>query len=421
MNKEYTEHLILNICTQPRSLDYITHRLNGVDPVSAYALLNDLETRNLVRKNGDLWLVEEKARREVADILNPDPQLYLKKYMGDFDVFKKPHPLDFEWRNTKKSVDYLADIVLQSDQIKNDILTLGMPTLFANLCKRDVAQNVTIVERNKGVINTLREISHESCKVIDADIFKVDPEAVGMYSTVVMDPPWYTEHFQQFIWLAARSLKLGGRLIISIPPMNTRPNIDKERIDWFDFCQKQGLCLENLFAGKLEYAMPFFEWNANRGAGVSVSPFWRKGDVAIFQKLHTKYVDRPDYTEVSDDWHEVEIDNCRIRVKIDTHEAIESSDPLQITPLVQGHILPTVSSREPIRKRANIWTSGNRIFETNDPKKFYMFLKCYEENIQDNSEDATTIFDFIKLISSFETQEYNDYLAWFYFEMERNT
>ena len=146
----------------------------------------------------------------------------------------------------KKSVDYLSDLVLQSNHLDDEILVLGMPTLFANLCRRDISQKVTIVERNHAVVDCLKELSHDNCQVIVGDIFKSDPEMLGMYATVVMDPPWYEPHFYQFIWLASRCLKLGGRLIISIPPFNTRPGIDKERIAWFDFCQKQGLCLESL-------------------------------------------------------------------------------------------------------------------------------------------------------------------------------
>ena len=73
--------------------------------------------------------------------------------MGDFDVFKKPHPLDFEWRNTKRSTNYLADIILQSTPPSDSILIFGMPTLFANFCARDLPRKITIIERNQAVID----------------------------------------------------------------------------------------------------------------------------------------------------------------------------------------------------------------------------------------------------------------------------
>ena len=64
------------------------------------------------------------------------------------------------------------------------------------------------------------------------------------------------------MWLASKCLLPGGVLVISIPPINTRERIDKERIEWFSYCQEQGLCIEKLEPEKLEYAMPFFEFNA---------------------------------------------------------------------------------------------------------------------------------------------------------------
>ena len=98
-----------------------------------------------------------------------------------------------------------------------------------------------------------------------------------------MDPPWYSNFLYQFVWLRAKCLEPGGLMVISIPPINTRSDVDEERIKWFTFCQKQGLCIERLEPEKLEYAMPFFEYNAFRTAGtINVQPFWRKGDLAFF-------------------------------------------------------------------------------------------------------------------------------------------
>lgn len=35
---------------------------------------------------------------------------------------------------------------------------------------------------------------------------------------------------------------------------------------------------------------------------------------------------------------------------------------------LEGDVLPTVSRRDPPRRLANVWTSGNRIFRTNNPQ-----------------------------------------------------
>lgn len=422
MNRDYTKQLIRRLCQQPRSLNYICQNLNGVDPVTALEFLKELESKGIVRQGeGQLWLNEEIARKKIGDILDPHAQVYVQKYMGDFDFFKKPHPLDFEWRNSKRSVDFLTELVLQDKHLDDDILVLGMPTLFANLCRRDLSKKITIVERNKAVVGNLKELSHHDCNVVEGDIFKIDPESLGMYATVVMDPPWYEPHFYQFIWLASRCLKLGGRLIISIPPFNTRPGVDKERIKWLRFCQEQGLCLESLTPKRLEYAMPFFEWNATRMAEALTSPFWRHGDLAIFQKLEHDFVQRPVHEEENEEWREIEVKSCRVRIKIAASEAEDIDEPLELEYLIGSQILPSVSRRDPRRKRANVWTSGNRILYTNNPRKLYTYFQYFKEEIPDNSPDALKAFEFIKVISDFEYDEYNQYLEWLYHEMERET
>lgn len=419
MNKVYTEALINKMCNKPRSLDYIVQHLNGVDPISVLEFLKELEQKDKIRSQQGLWLNEAEAQTQVSDIIDLSANVYLKKYMGDTDFFKKPHPLDYEWRNTMQSIEYLGNLVVDINESDNDILILGMPTLFAHLCRQKIKNKLTIVERNSGVITALKELTSDDKLVLEADIFMIEPEKVGMYSTVVMDPPWYEPHFYQFIWLASRCLKLGGRLLISIPPINTRPGIGEERIRWFSFCQKQGICLQNLVSNKLQYSMPFFEWNATRSAGALTHPFWRKGDLAIFQKLVVEYVERPLEKGEYQAWKEIEINTTRVRIKIDTEE--DSKDEMIIESLVQTQILPSVSSRDPRRNLANVWTSGNRIFKTNKPKKLYTYLQLVKADIPDSSEEAAKVFDFIGLISNLEKEEYNNYLEWLYHGMEGDT
>ncbi len=43
-------------------------------------------------------------------------------------------------------------------------------------------------------------------------------------------------------------------------------------------------------------------------------------------------------------------------------------DEVNLISLVKGDILPTVSRRDPRRRQADVWTSGNRIFQTDNPR-----------------------------------------------------
>ncbi|MCW3094145.1 MAG: hypothetical protein JWP81_5214, partial [Ferruginibacter sp.] len=293
------------------------------------------------------------------------------------------------------------------------------PTLFATACLNDIPHNVTLIEKNKPVVKGLMKlnVSKERFQILESDIFTVNPKIIGKYHTVVMDPPWYSPHFYQFIWLAAQCVEIGGVVGISLPPINTRPDIAQERIEWFSFCQKQGLCLENLYAQKLHYAMPFFEFNAFRAAGIKdILPFWRKGDLALFRKVHLDNNERPKIDEKRLEWVEREIDTVRIRVKVEKDE--EQINELKISHLINGDILPTISSRDKRRESANVWTSGNRIFKVNNTQRFLQVL----DNLSGKTPKTTElkyVAAFLKAITEFEKREYNNYLDWLYHEMER--
>lgn len=419
MQSDYIDSLIFRLCKQPRTFEFISKNLNGLDPIQLMETLGKLELNDKLNKRDDMWSLKETQKPLTLNLNSEDPQLYLKKYMGYFEFLKIPHPLDFEWRNSTASLNYLINEVQKINTVNDKILFLGMPTLFATACIKDIPQKVTLVERNKPIIRGLTKLNvdKERFQILEADIFKVVPARVGKYYSVIMDPPWYSPHFYQFMWLATQCVEVGGIIGISLPPINTRPDIDKERIDWFSFCQKHGLCLENLYAQKLHYAMPFFEFNAFRAAGIKdILPFWRRGDLALFRKVHMDSLERPKFDEKKPEWVEREIETVRFRVKVETHE--EQTLELKIKNLIKGDILPTVSSRDERRKAANIWTSGNRIFKVNDEIKFIQMLDDFG-NGNPKTKESKLVADFLNTVSEFEKKEYNNYLDWLYHEMEK--
>jgi hypothetical protein len=421
MNSEFIESLILRLCKQPRTFEFISKSLFGLDPIQLIEAIENLEQNDKLHKRGDMWSVKEALKAPTLNVLSEDPQLYLKKYMGYFEFLKMPHPLDFEWRNSTASLNYLVNQVQEINSVSDRILFLGMPTLFATACIKDIPQKVTLVERNKPILRGLIKLNSdkERFQIIEEDIFKVSPKIVGKYYSVFMDPPWYSPYFYQFMWLATQCVEVGGIIGISLPPINTRPDIDKERLEWFYFCQRQGLCLENLFAQKLHYAMPFFEFNAFRAAGIKdILPFWRKGDFAFFRKVRTDIYERPKLDEKQSEWIEKEIDTVRIRVKCEKLE--EENSELKISHLIKGDILPTISTRDKRRDAANVWTSGNRIFKVNNTRRFIQLLGDLK-NGKPKTKELEIVSEFVNTITEFEKKEYNNYLDWLYREMERQT
>jgi hypothetical protein len=419
MDLNYIEKQLIRLCLQPRTFEFITTKMHGLYPVKINETLIDLQKRGKLKFDDPYWVAKDIHKSHNINIKEHEP--YLKKYMGHFNFLKIPHPLDYEWRNTPKSLDFITDLLLKKLEVNDSITIMGMPTLFRSLCLRDVPQKVTLVEKNKPIIDALNELirGDKTRSIEELDIFKAKPNLLEKSQCVVMDPPWYDEYFKQFVWLAAQLLETGGMLIISIPPINTRSNILEERNNWINFCKDQGLCIEELMPEALEYAMPFFEFNSLNAAGVSnLLPFWRKGDLAMFRKHNENSSLRPKVRINEEKWVEIEIDSIRIRVKIDESNLV-NSDNLEIENLVEGNgILPTLSTNDSRRKKANIWTSGNRIYSVNNVQLALKFLNEFKNcgNIKNVKNPLTEL---ILYLSKVEKKEYYEYLNWIYYEMER--
>lgn len=420
MNSKYIESLILRLCTQPRTFEFISMNLNGFDPGELLVKLDNLESSKAIKHINGLWCLNKETKEYSKIEASSNAQTnFFNEHIGFFGLFKKPHPLDFEWRNSTASLEHMIRKIQEINEVDDSLLLLGFPTLFATACIKDIPNKVTLVEKNKPILDGLSKLHTDKKRftIIDEDIFSVTPHSIGTYHSVMMDPPWYSPHFYQFMWLAAQCVEIGGTIGISLPPINTRPGIDEERVDWFSFSQKQGLCLENLYSQKLHYAMPFFEFNAFRAAGIKdILPFWRKGDFALFRKVHSVSTDRPVLSEKSTEWIEVEISGSRIRVKVDGDE-IPKAD-LEIFHLIKGDILPTVSTRDERRKDANVWTSGNRIYKVTNTEKFIQLLKDWDKG-NEGTREAQMVREFINVLTEFEEKEYDNYLDWLYHEMER--
>ncbi len=411
MKKTHLKNTLLRICSQPRTLEYISKKMGGLDPIKIMRLLKELQKENKVFLKGEYWSVKIKDEGLFVGMIDEDSESYLKKHMGYFNFLKNPHPLDFEWRNTSKSLNLLTDLIEEVNGNSDKVLLLGMPTLYANSSLRNIAQSITLIERNKPIVKALEKFSKKNCKIISGDIFTVDPKKIDKFYSVIMDPPWYSNYLYQFVWLASKCLLPGGVLVISIPPINTRERIDKERIEWFTYCQEQGLCIEKLEPEKLEYAMPFFEFNAFRQAGVSNTlPFWRKGDLVFFRKVEATETKRPFLEVEKNNWKELEVGSMRLRVKIDSVQ--KEGEEIKFDSLVEGDILPSVSRSTKIRSQANVWTTGNRIFKVNNSKKLWEAL---------NNKNNDFVNDWFKMLLNLEDKEYKDYLAHIYYEMERDS
>lgn len=184
---------------------------------------------------------------------------------------------------------------------------------------------------------------------------------------VILDPPWYLDFVRPMFAGAAHACRPGGVVLISLPPDGTRPSAEADRQAAVAFGRRLGLDLIEYCALAIGYETPFFERNALNAAGIYPPPRWRRGDMLMFRKAGAPT--RPPLAASTHrrDWTEVGIGRTRLFIratgKVRTGEA-------GLVSLIEGDILPTVSRRDPRRRRAQVWTSGNRIFRTDNPQLF---------------------------------------------------
>jgi hypothetical protein len=263
-----------------------------------------------------------------------------------------PHPLDFDWRFTRKTVGLIWEIIGALTGPQADVALLGTPSL-ASVGRSNNLGSVTLFERNPSHYRSLADgIIFMCCDVLRDSI----PRLAN--SVVVADPPWYEPETIGFLWTASTLSGTGAHVLLSMPPAETRPGIHKERERITAAAAGFGLDLVRLVEGVLRYRTPFFETNAMHAAGAFMPCDWRLGDLAVFRRTDAACAPRP-IPEPEPAWMERSVVLTRFKLWETTSSGFS---PPVLRSVIPGDVLPSVSRRDPRRNAATVWTSGNRIF-----------------------------------------------------------
>jgi hypothetical protein len=267
--------------------------------------------------------------------------------------FVVPHPLDFDWRFTRDTTGLIWQTIRELANPQADVALLGTPSLAATVQPWKELCSVTLHERNPNHYQALAEgITFACCDVLR------DPITSAANTVVVADPPWYEAETIGFLWTASTLSGTGAHVLLSLQPVATRPGVTEERERITAAAAGFGLEFLCLSEGVLRYGTPFFETNAMQAAGAPVTNDWRRGDLAVFRRTDGACGPRP-AMDAEPFWMERSFGLTRFKLQETLSTGFES--PV-LRSLVPGDILPTVSRRDPRRKDATVWTSGNRIF-----------------------------------------------------------
>jgi hypothetical protein len=267
-----------------------------------------------------------------------------------------PHPLDYDWRFSDSAVEHLLDECLLLSHPDDTVALLGAPSVLRLAIERKYSRQLILLDSNPLIADCL-DTAASAC-VIQCDIEKDRlPDAAS--SVVIVDPPWYEESMQAFLWAASHLSAIGGHVLVSVPAVGTRPGIDQEWAKLLNWTRKTGLTLIRVESAVLPYISPPFERNALRTEGLYTAPTqWRRSNLAVFSHTHHTATERPIVPPCEGKWLEEVLLGVRVRIRHSDEQGFEDPSLLSVVP---GDILPSVSRRDGRRGLADIWTSGNRI------------------------------------------------------------
>lgn len=329
----------------------LMHRLPAIYPTEVLSSLDRLVTVGAI-SNGVAVGARQQAGRRSAAIAEGRSLLPV------------PHPLDYEWRFTPDASRALLDRAAAMTRAGGDLLLLGTPGLAVEALALPIDRRLAF----------LAEYNSVTQRVIALNRAIGSPLSIAFCSgglpretadAVLLDPPWYLDFVRPMLAAAAHACRVGGVVLISLPPFGTRPSAEADHHATIAFGRRLGLDLIEHDELAIGYETPFFERNALAASDIYPPPHWRRGDLTIFRK--TRLTNQAPVTSGSDrrrPWIEASIGRMRLFIR----RGDAATGPVELRSIIHGDILPSVSRRDPRRRLARVWTSGNRIFHTDQPQ-----------------------------------------------------
>ena len=298
------------------------------------------------------------------------------------------HPLDYEWRFGETAAQVLLDHAASLPANGHPVAMLGTPTILLRALETGHPSPTVLIDKNPLVADCFANCP--TATVHKCDLLK-DPLPYLESSVVIIDPPWYPDYMATFVWAAVELSANQSHLLMSAPPVGTRPRVDfemKQLLTWME--NELGLTLLRIKRLALPYQTPLFERNALRAEGINNIPQeWRRGDLWVLRNggAFNRRMSRPAIDEINALWHECVLCNVRLKIR-DNNCSSFFGDPT-LKPLVKYDVLPSVSRRDQRRKQVDVWTSGNRVFTCSEPRLLTVIVQALASDLSPYHEVCT--------------------------------
>ena len=340
------------------SFSVICRACRGAFPAEVLSVIDDLDLRRSLRDDS---IASEFDRAHHIDRLWPEPS-----------------PIDYEWRFSRKTAQHIGNLAIKSGK---NILCLGTPTVFAYLIDEGI--DALLIDRNPFISTAFNDLYGR--KIVNADIATLS-HSLNSFScdTVVMDPPWYPDHFNYWLRTASILCMNKGTIIFSMFPELVRPSATHERATLFSKLQKLGSF--NLVSSALSYETPLFEEQTLSTLGIPVVATWRTADLVTLKLTPSSSpinVEPP----IEDQWERWRFGTQIVGLRRDDSGVEDISIE---SPYEEGSfVLKSISARDSVRAKISFWTSRNRVAFVTGKTRIATFLRI----IQDGTKpmDAMTL------------------------------
>lgn len=323
--------------------------LPSVYPTELLGSLDRLDRANAINP-----AIVQSARRQASTCPVEPPE--------GRSLLPLPHPLDFEWRFTPDASRDLLDAACALTQPNGRILLFGTPGLAIEALSCPIDRPLSFLGENNIVTRRLIALNCAIGSPLSVDFCSAGIPRESA-DAILLDPPWYIDFIRPMLAAAAAACRRHGVVLVSLPPIGTRPSALGDREKTLHFAARLGLDLIEERTLAIAYDTPFFETNALAAACVFAPYRWRRGDLAIFRKSRRSARPASPASGRRREWIEASVGRMRLFIKPDPAPA---SGLLGLIPLVPGDVLPSVSRRDQRRRGAQVWTTGNRVFRTDN-------------------------------------------------------
>jgi Probable N6-adenine methyltransferase len=385
---EYTAALRLRLTREltergPLGFQDLVEAAEGAYPSDVLSALHALQ------KDGQAFLLPSakwSKTESSSSALVPGSSSTRPTSTASSDGLPEPHPVDFDWRFTNRTLADLGKYINASGL--EHVAVLGAPTLYRYLT--DSGIHAHLFDKNPYIVKYLKEAGYST--VTESDLFKFS-DFSAQFQWAIADPPWYIEHYYAFLKASSKLLTKEGKLLLSVLPRLTRPSAPRDRLNIIERAAKCGFDLIEVRAAALHYASPPFEIEALNAEDLVLDD-WRTGDIFCFT-LRSHPLQEPEAHKPTDEdnWQVFQLGTTIVKIKDEQRLKSEAFDYRPVSPT--GSVrLRSVSRRSPVRSKINLWTSRNIALAVSKPVALSEALEKLRNGHPLNRTLASTAYEY---------------------------